>query len=1204
MKKCSILLLSFLFSLFFNMSFAQLDPLNSECGTSTGSTFSSGPSRGASCANTGVAWMTKYRTPGYWIPDNSTPIKTILINIVACRDNAGLNGWQDSPTFRADLDLLFANINYHYSNIQPKGYSLTCEPTINQIVDTRIRFEINQVIFIDNTTFNQTCSFGGISAIDAYVRANYPSAYKGMNHIFTSPPALCGYLGFYLTSGNNAFVHTSGMWDSFYMNHPDYINHFCHEYGHALGLHHTYDAGEELQISSFDFLDDVFGTCPELSMSDPSNPCWALCGIGTPPGPCAYPAPLSGYVSPLHKCFFSQISGDPIMCGNGTPTYISPKSAGRMHRSLSLFNNAFRTPTYPMHKYVKERYSYAIPLEIASSETWDFAIQLYQDIVVKTGATLTITCEVRMPINGKIIVEKGARLIIDGGVITSAWEDRIFEDNQWEGIQIAGTKSQPQTIVAGGLSPYQGIVEMKNNATLENARTAIHTGTYTPAGGIDFGSFGGIILASNSNFLNNNRDVAFLLYPTYNNKSYFNNCKFDINTNHYIGMVPNAHITMWGVKNVNIRGCDFSNSAYTDFPTGGAGTGIYTIDAKYNVIDYCSSFLYPCPSASIKRSTFDHLDYGINSSNSDPLVNLNINHAIFTNFTYDAIHLAGVNYPSVLNCSFDVGTYSYANAGLYLDYCKYYQVQNNQFFTTSGGYVGMYVKDSKTGAHEVYRNTFTGLLAGIIPLNDNSGVSNYVDGLTMHCNIFSGNNYDIAVTGGLSNNTIAYTQGAFIPGVPTSVVRNQYSAICGSENKFGIGASVKPVIHGSNSDASTQPLPQPSCSDLLVSVGTSGPLLNYASDCADKTGLGKLTLTAKIVEFGNSLSDLKQSYTNLIDGGNTSSLLSSVTTMSPGPLKTLLLSKSPYLSDEVMIAYLLHPATVPYGHIEQVMLANSPITSEVKTTLNSLNLPNGIMNQINADQQGISARTILETQIIQTNYDQQLYINDKIRYFLNDTIETDPMDSVLYVLKTYPREDLACDLIQVYSTKGDYVKAIAIIDSLEAINKLDDYCRFQKLLIELNQAPEKCFKMKTDAATKIAIEDYANDCDKQSCPNAQALLKQVFNYQYPVLKMLPETNHSMIPQQSIEESINSDLGFLSLYPNPASEYLNIVFNNKDSEIGVIEIRNVLGELVDKIQIKNSENYLYNTEALDKSIYFVSLYVNGKLLENKKLILTK
>ncbi len=837
-------------------------------------------------------------------------------------------------------------------------------------------------------------------------------------------------------------------------------------------------------------------------------------------------------------------------------------------------------------------------INVTYSQTWD--VGTYQafrnNVIINPGVILTVKGTASFAPEVKLIVMPNAKLLIDGGKLTNSC------GNQWAGVEVGGTTSQPQTIVSGGLSPYQGIVEMKNNATIENAKKGIHTGTYT-ASGVDFGSFGGIVFASNSNFLNNNGDVVFLAYAP-NNKSYFKNCKFDINSNHSATIVPNAHITMWAVKNINILGCDFSNSAYADFPTGASGNGIYSIDAKYNVNDYCSSFLYPCPTASIKRSTFDHLDYGINSSNSDPLVNLSINHAKFTNFTYDGVHLAGVNYASVINCSFDVGTYSPMDAGLYLDFCKYYQIQNNQFFTTSGGYIGIYVKDSKTGAHEIYRNTFTGLLAGIIALSDNSGVTNFVDGLTSHCNIFSGNQYDQGITG-LYPTSIAFIQGVNSgPGYPKTLVRNQYSAICGSRNKFPIDNSTKSVIHACNSDPITQPLPQPSCSDWLVNVITTMIPLNYTSDCADKTGLSKLTMTAKIVELGNSLTALKQAYTNLIDGGNTTSLLTSINSgMSPGTLKNLLMSKSPYLSDSTIIAYLTKLPTPPNGHIKEIIIANSPVTTEVKAVVNALNLPNGIQNQIDAAQHGISARLTKEAEIIQTNYDQQLYINDKIRYFLNDTLDSNSMDSVLFMYKAYPRKDITCDLIQVYSAKGDYIRATAIIDSLEAINQLDDYCRFQKLLIELKQAPEKCYKMQTDAATKALVEDYANDFTKQGCPNAQALLKQVFNYQYPILRMLPEANRSMLPQESIE-SLKDGSGLLSLYPNPTNDFLNIVFSNNDSEIGVIEIRNILGELVDKIQIKNSEVYQYNTQVLNKSIYFVSLYVNGKLLENKKLVLTK
>jgi Secretion system C-terminal sorting domain len=839
-------------------------------------------------------------------------------------------------------------------------------------------------------------------------------------------------------------------------------------------------------------------------------------------------------------------------------------------------------------------------INVTYSQTWD--IGTYQafrnNVIIDPGVILTVKGTATFAPGVKLIVMPNAKLIVDGGKLTN------YCGAQWEGVLVGGTTSQPQTLVSGGLAAYQGIIEIKNNATIENARTAITTGLLTSSGAIDFSSFGGIIWASNSNFLNNNRDIQFLYYPNYNNKSYFKNCKFDINSSHPLALVPNSHISMWAVKNINIYGCDFSNSAYADFPTGGSGNGIYSIDSKYNVVDYCSSILHPCPSASIKRSTFDHLDYGIYSSNSDPLVNLTINHAIFTNFTYDAVHLAGVSYPSVINCSFDVGTYSYLNSGLYLDFCKYYQVQNNQFFTTSGGYIGIYVKDSKTGAHEIYRNTFTGLLAGIIALNDNSGVGNFVDGLTSHCNIFSGNQYDQGITGA------APTSMAFVQGInsgtgdPKTLVRNQYSAICGARNKFPIDFSTKPVIHACNSDASTQPLPQPSCSDLLVNVITTSTALNYASDCADKTGISRATMSAKIAEYGNTSTTLKQAYDNLIDGGNTSSLLASVnSSMSPGTLKNLLSSKSPYLSDAVLSAYLSKSSTPPNGHIKQIIIENSPVSTDVKALVDALNLPNGIQNQINNAQNGISARSAKEAQIIQANYDQKLYINDKIRDFLNDTIDPNSMDSVLFMYKTYPREDVSCDLLQVYIAKGDYVKATSIIDSLEALNQLDGYCKFQKLLLELKQAPEKCYKMETDPPTKAAVEDYANDCDKQSCPNAQALLKLVFNYQYPILRMIPETNHSMIPQL-LTEATNDDSGLLSLYPNPTTDFLNIVFNNNESDIGVIEIRNVLGELIDKIQIKNAEAYLYSTQTLEQSIYFVSLYVNGKLLENKKLVLTK
>ncbi len=55
--------------------------------------------------NTSDTWR-KIRTPSYWIPNDSIPIKTILVNWVICRDNNGQNGWQDCTDFRNQVELI------------------------------------------------------------------------------------------------------------------------------------------------------------------------------------------------------------------------------------------------------------------------------------------------------------------------------------------------------------------------------------------------------------------------------------------------------------------------------------------------------------------------------------------------------------------------------------------------------------------------------------------------------------------------------------------------------------------------------------------------------------------------------------------------------------------------------------------------------------------------------------------------------------------------------------------------------------------------------------------------------------------------------------------------------------------------------------------------------------------------------------------
>jgi|JI9StandDraft_1071089.scaffolds.fasta_scaffold12703_2 hypothetical protein len=1167
-----------------------------ECATPTDTNIISSPSRGQNCSNSGTDFLNKYRTPAYWIPNNATPIKTILVNYIICQDSGGGNAWEDTPAIRATINYMFELVNRQFANSQPKGYPSTCQPPINNISDTRIRFELNEIVFIQNSSYNILCSPGSANIVDTYIKANFPNLKGAINHIFTA--GTCGsHLGYYDPS--YCYV-SSKMYMGQYMIHPDYINHICHEYGHALGLQHTYDS-EDRVISSFNFLDDIFGTCYEPYIGP-------IC-TATPS------IPISGWVNYLPSCFFQPYTtGVPLLCGYAGDTcssYISPKSQGRMHRVLSLYNNSWLLNCQPMHQYVKEKYSYAIPLEITSNETWDFAIKLYQDIVVKSGSTLTIQCEVKMPINGKIIVERGATLVIDGGVIDCGWDNAM-----WQGIEVWGNRNASQ-LTAGA----QGKVIMKNNAVIENSIDGIVTIRKDSSGNLDWNYTGGIVQATNSEFLNCRNGATFLSYHnfhpitgnTMNNISFFKNCVFKIdNQLKDITRIPDAGISMYDIVGLRILGCDFVNTTNDIVNSGRRGKGILSYDAKFTVDDLCTGTTFPCNT--FKQNTFTDMEYGVYCSNANVFYAPYINHTKFKGNRFDGIHLSGVYYATIQNCDFDVSSYfDYGGAsGLYLDYCKYYTVQNNYFHTTeSVGWVGIYVKDSKTGAHELYNNTFEGLHVGIEPLRDNSGISNFSDGLTMHCNVFTSNQFDIAVTGytnpALGKNSLAWIQGLNILTTPPgmALVRNTYSAACGSENQyFMVTNEPKVVQHHANSEAYTRPTPQPSCSDNLVNVVNSGIGFNRSLHCPDLTQLNNTLLTAKIAQTTGEINQLRQSYNNTIDGGNTNALLNAIySNMSPGNLKNLLISKSPYLSDAVLMAYLTKTSTPPNGHIKEIVIANSPVTEAVKEKIDLLNLPPGIKNQINAAQtKNLSSRQFLEARIVQLEYDKQLRVSDKIRYFLNDTLETDPLDSLIALIKQYPRSDNPCEIVSAYVTKGDYTKAQAVVDSLQAINQVDDFCAFQKIILQLNQSTEKCFKLQTDAALKDKVEEIAGDCTKDGCCNAQALLKQVFNYQYQELRMLPEENRSVLIET--EQIPNVLENGLSIYPNPANDFVNIVFNDDEAETAVMEIKDVLGKTIETIYLKVAESKMYDTQMLKGGVYFFTLYINDKVIENKKIVLVK
>ena len=79
---------------------------------------------------------------------------------------------------------------------------------------------------------------------------------------------------------------------------------------------------------------------------------------------------------------------------------------------------------------------------------------------------------------------------------------------------------------------------------------------------------------------------------------------------------------------------------------------------------------------------------------------------------------------------------------------------------------------------------------------------------------------------------------------------------------------------------------------------------------------------------------------------------------------------------------------------------------------------------------------------------------------------------------------------------------------------------------------------------------------------------------------------------------------LSIYPNPATNLLNIDLNSNEANKS-IEIMDLIGRKVyTKIIAGNSELLRVNTSGLTPGIYFVSVVANNKTVRTEKVIITK
>ncbi len=170
---------------------------------------------------------------------------------------------------------------------------------------------------------------------------------------------------------------------------------------------------------------------------------------------------------------------------------------------ISYSNNKLRAATFGRGVWetnLKECVYYTGAPEYIEEGTITYSTdtRATKDIVILSGATLVVTGKLFMPNNSSITVNKGGKLVVDGGVITN------YCGGMWKGVVVEGTALMGQTTVD------HGWCEVKNEGTIENARIAIKSNN------------GGVVRVINGNFINNRFGVFFGKYSLAKNQIHSN----------------------------------------------------------------------------------------------------------------------------------------------------------------------------------------------------------------------------------------------------------------------------------------------------------------------------------------------------------------------------------------------------------------------------------------------------------------------------------------------------------------------------------------------------------------------------------------------------------------------------------------------------------------------------------------------------------
>ncbi|PJB58262.1 MAG: hypothetical protein CO098_09575 [Bacteroidetes bacterium CG_4_9_14_3_um_filter_41_19] len=832
------------------------------------------------------------------------------------------------------------------------------------------------------------------------------------------------------------------------------------------------------------------------------------------------------------------------------------------------------------------------------------------NFILKTDALVNLYHKTILFDRNSVIIEPGGELILDGSLLTAPY------GYNWTGIEVWGNTFADQFEYTGH-PQAQGKLVLKNNATIENAWNAIIT--MKPD---DWNTCGGIVSATNSFFKNNKRTIAFMPYQNHHPisgvempySSSFTNCSFTIDDQYTIPSTFNTHITMCGTNGIRIKGCEFANNK-----TGAeyTGKGIYTMNAGYQVLDYCNSTMYPCPNPT--HTTFSNLEVGIGALNSNSPYTIYASHAEFNNNSI-GVQLNSVNNATLIFNEFQMGLNLNCTdsdgIGIDLTNCNGYAVEENEFRPISAladETIGVRVRSTNKDVvvdNEVYNNIYDGVYIGSKAEDINFNTEGQ-KGLSFLC----GHNTDNIFDHYIADFGIKQFQGV-LGGAPAG-------------NEFSLNANNPYSDYNNQSDwtilyfydQNSIPQTPVSYSQKVIPIPTtiSNQCTSHYGGGIQSKGMGLSLAQSQYLkdQFYSSKSSLigtKALYNSLVDGGNTPGTIADVENAWPSEMwetRAALLAKSPHLSREVLVETANRTDLFPDAVIFEILSAN-PDAMKDETLLTYLEtkenpLPQYMIEILRSSIGTITYKTILENQLADYGGKMQASADIIIRNLLNDSIPQP--DSLKTWLTNSGTLVAGYQLVDVYLQEGNVNAAAALLAALPATYGFENtdieygyYVTLKELQFDLLTEGRNVYMLTNQEETVLEVIT-ANSISTAGM-QARNILQFVYGNDYYDCSNMPDPVTFKNGNASIN-SLMANMLEIESFPNPAKDWTTFTYKLPETEnSAVIEISDVTGKTVQIIHLTTDQGQVvWDTRKSKPGIYLYTLKASGTQ-KTGKIVVTK